>query len=193
MTDAPAPARLLLVRHGETEWSAARRHTGRTDLPLTEAGRAQARSLRGRVPIPPGARVWVSPLVRATETAALAGVSVDAVDPDLMEWDYGDVEGRTTDEVRSEHPAWTVWADGAPGGESIEEVAARAERVIARALELGGTTVLVAHAHLLRILTARWIELPAREGRRFTLDPAAWSSLSFERETRVVEHWNVDV
>ncbi|MCU1452236.1 MAG: acid phosphatase [Acidimicrobiales bacterium] len=193
MTAHPAPhspVRLLLVRHAETEWSATRRHTGRTDVALSDRGRAEAEALRGRLPLADTDRVISSPLSRATETAALAGLDVDVIDPDLIEWDYGDIEGRTTEEVRRERPAWTIWSGGVHGGETVEQVGARADRVIDRALAAGGTTVVVAHAHLLRILAARWIELAPVEGRRFTLDPASWSILGFERETRVIEHWN---
>src|SRR4051812_6685922 len=152
--------RLLLVRHGETEWSRERRHTGRSDVPLDAGGEAQASALAGRLPLDDVVAVWSSPLARATETARLAGLTVDALDPDLLEWNYGLEEGRTTAEIRTGHPGWDVWTHGVENGETVYEVGGRADRVIDRASELDGTVVLVAHAHLLRILAARWIGLP---------------------------------
>jgi probable phosphoglycerate mutase len=190
VTDEPQ-ARLVLIRHGETDWSASRRHTGRTDVPLNDEGRAQAAALRGRLPIDGSATVWCSPLSRARDTAELAGLPVDLLDPDLLEWDYGEVEGRTTEEMREDEPDWSVWDDAIADGESVELVGERVDRVIERALAVGGTVVLVAHAHLLRILTARWIELPPGAGQRFALDPASWSVLAHERETRVVQQWDL--
>ena len=189
--------RLLLVRHGETEWARERRHTGRTDVPLDDAGRAQAAALAGRLPLaelaPIGA-VWSSPLSRAVDTAALAGLAVDRTDDDLLEWDYGPVEGLTTADLRLEHPDWDVW-DGGPqaigdGGETVDEVGARVDRVLARAAAVDGTVVLVAHAHVLRILAVRWLGLPPRTGRHLALDPAGWAVLAHERETPVIERWN---
>jgi probable phosphoglycerate mutase len=182
--------RLLVVRHGETDWAAARRHTGRTDVPLNAAGRAQAEALAHRLPGDALAAVWSSPLARARETARLAGLAVDALDDDLLEWDYGAAEGRTTAEIREEWPGWTIWDDGAEGAETVDQVGARTDRVIARARAVDGTVALVAHAHLLRILAARWLGLPAVAGRHLTLDPAGWALLGWERETPVVERWN---
>jgi probable phosphoglycerate mutase len=190
MTDAV----LVLIRHGETEWSRTRRHTGRSDVPLTDAGRQRAQALRGRLPIDRFDLVLASPLVRAADTATLAGLTAETTD-DLFEWDYGEVEGRTTEELRDEtgDPQWSVWRDGVKGGETLAEVGARTDRVIARAQAVGGPVALVAHGHVLRILAARWLELDPLEGRRFALDAAAWSMLGHERETRVVLHWNVRV
>lgn len=180
---------IVCIRHGETEWSRARRHTGRTDLPLTAAGREQAllagRRLAGRS----WALVLSSPLRRARETAQLAGLDAEA-DGDLAEWDYGDVEGRTTAEVREETPDWEIWRDGPPGGETVEAVGERADRVIARALTAEGDVALFSHGHMLRVLAARWIGLPATGGGAFKLDTAAVCELGFERERRVICVWN---
>lgn len=187
---AAMTTRLLLVRHGETDWAAGRRHTGRTDVPLNERGRAQAADLATRLPLDGVVAVWCSPLARARDTAHLAGLAVDIVDPDLLEWDYGTAEGRTTAEIREEQPGWTVWDAGCEGGEAVADVGARVDRVIDRARARDGTVVLVAHAHLLRILAARWLGLPAVAGRHLTLDPAGWAVLGWERETPVIERWN---
>jgi probable phosphoglycerate mutase len=187
------PVRLALVRHGETSWSRQRRHTGRSDIPLDAEGRERAVALRPVLAALPGieaAVVLVSPLQRAWETAQLAGVGERAqVCEDLLEWDYGDYEGRRTTEIRREVPGWTVWSGPVPNGETIEQVAARADRVIERAD--GPLTVLFAHAHLLRVLAARWLWLTPDNGRHFTLDPASVSILGHERDERVVEVWNV--
>lgn len=182
--------RLLIVRHGETEWARGRRHTGRTDIGLNAAGIAQAEALGTVLPLVDAAAVWVSPLVRAVDTARRAGLTVDAVDPDLAEWDYGDVEGRTTAEMRQDRPGWTVWDDGVGGGEDLADVGRRVDRVIGRAGAVDGTVVLVSHAHLLRIMAARWLGMAAIAGRHFMLDPAGWGILGWERETPVVERWN---
>lgn len=186
MTDT----RLLIVRHGESEWSRVRRHTGRTDVALDPEGEDQARALPSALPLDGVVAVWASPLKRATETARLAGFHVDRIEPDLVEWDYGTAEGRTTAEIREEIPGWSVWTHGVRDGESANEVAARADRVIDHAKELSGTVVLVAHAHLLRILAARWLGQPATFGSHLTLDPAGWALLGWERETAVIERWN---
>ncbi|MGI8938614.1 MAG: histidine phosphatase family protein [Iamia sp.] len=183
--------RLLLVRHGVTEWSASRRHTGRTDVPLTPEGEDQARALADTLPLDGLAAVWASPLVRAQETARLAGLRIDGTDPDLAEWDYGAIEGRTTAEIREEgDPRWTVWDGPVEGGESVASVGSRVDRVLERTREVDGTVVLVAHAHLLRILAARWLGLPAVAGRHLTLDAGGWALLGWERETPVIERWN---
>ena len=182
---------LLLVRHGQTEWSAAGRHTGRTDVPLTDQGEVQARALAPRLAERSFALVLVSPRRRARDTARLAGVVEQAeVDDDLAEWDYGDYEGRTSDEIHETDPGWTIWPAGAPGGETPAQVAGRADRVIARALAADGDVLLVAHGHLLRVLTARWLGLEAAGGRYFRLEPATLNELGYEREQRVIERWN---
>lgn len=185
------PTQLLIVRHGATAWSASRRHTGRTDVPLTEEGEVQARALATTLPLDGVAAVWSSPLVRARDTARLAGLDVDRIEADLAEWDYGTVEGRTTAEIRDEgDPTWTVWDGPVDGGESTESVGTRVDRVLERTREVDGRVVLVAHAHLLRILAARWLGLPARAGRHLTLDAGGWALLGWERETPVIERWN---
>jgi broad specificity phosphatase PhoE len=179
----------VLVRHGETEWSAALRHTGRTDLPLTEKGEQEARAvgeaLRGRR----FALVLSSPLQRALETARLAGFEPQVRDA-LAEWDYGDYEGKTTAEIRKSVPDWTIWRYGGAGGESPAEVATRADRVLAELLATDGDVLVFAHGHLLRVLCARWLELGPEDGRLFALDPATLSALGFEREQRVIRMWN---
>ena len=187
--------KVILVRHGETEWSVSGRHTGRTDLPLLPQGEDSARALAPRLEREgPFDLVLGSPLARARRTAELAGLEPE-LDPDLQEWDYGDAEGRTTAEIREDRPGWTVWAEGPTGGETADDVGVRADRVIERVLAAAGdrkdaTVVLVAHGHLLRILAARWIELPASAGGRLALGTAAVCVLGFERERRVVLRWN---
>ncbi|HEU5301593.1 MAG TPA: histidine phosphatase family protein [Acidimicrobiia bacterium] len=182
---------IILVRHGATEWSEHGRHTGRTDLPLTATGRAQAEALRPRVAARDYALVLVSPLQRARETCRLVGLGADAeVDDDLHEWDYGDYEGLTTAEIRRTRPTWVVFDDGAPNGETPEQVAARADRVIARVDAIDGTVALVAHGHLLRVLGARWIGLAPSAGARMHLGTGTLSVLGFEREIKVVQSWN---
>ena len=187
-------ARLLLIRHGETEWSRTRRHTGRTDIPLEPEGEAAAGRLRPRLAGEELAIVLSSPLKRAWRTAELAGLGDRAErEDDLQEWDYGDYEGRSTADIREERPGWDVWRDGCPGGETVEEVGDRADRAIARALAAtgeDGTAALVAHGHLLRILGARWIGLDASAGGRLALSTAAVCELGYERERRVVLRWN---
>jgi broad specificity phosphatase PhoE len=182
-------ARLVLIRHGETEWSASGRHTSVTDVPLLESGRRGAGRLRERLAGRGFALVLTSPRARARETAALAGLEA-SVDEDLVEFDYGRYEGRTTPEIREERPGWSVWADGAPGGETAAQVGERADRVISRALDAGGDVAAFAHGHLLRVLAARWIGLPASYGAHLGLDTGSVSELGFERERRVIWLWN---
>ncbi|QJY46765.1 acid phosphatase [Pseudonocardia broussonetiae] len=187
--------RVHLLRHGETEWSLSGRHTGRTDIPLTERGRELAvaagelgRRLRdGAAP----ALVLSSPRSRAVVTAELAGLTVDRVDERLGEWDYGDCEGRTTPQIRETVPGWTVWTHPCPNGETPEDVGARADAVLAQAREADGDVVLVGHGHFSRVLIARWIGLPATEGVRFTMDAAAWSVLGDERGVPSLVHVNL--
>jgi probable phosphoglycerate mutase len=183
---------LWLMRHGETAWTLSGAHTGRTDLPMTENGKQQAlalgRELKGRS----FALVLVSPLERARETCRLAGYGDQAmVDPNLAEWCYGSYEGRTSTEILAERPDWSIWDQGPLDGETIEQVAVRAEAVIARALAVNGDVALFAHGHLLRILTARWIEMPPRAAQRFALETGTISVLGYERDTRVITHWNL--
>ncbi len=186
------PPRALLLRHGETAWSASGQHTGRTDIPLTEKGEAQARALRPRLIGRNFARILCSPMQRATRTAELAGLGGCEVAADLEEWDYGDFEGRTTEEIRRQYPGWTVWDGPLPGGETIDEVAERADRIVAlvRACPPGATVALVAHGHILRVLAARWIGLDPRAGRWLALSTATLSELGWEHETAVIDRWN---
>ena len=191
---SPSQHEVVLVRHGETEWSRGGKHTGRTDVPLTARGRQQAKAVGEAVRDREFAVVLTSPLGRAAETCHLAGFDDRAERRDeLMEWHYGDYEGRTTPEIREERPGWSLWRDGVPGGETSEEVGARVDRVIAEARSAGGDALLFAHGHLLRVLTARWIGLEPAEGRLFALDPATLSMLGYERETSVIRLWNQSV
>jgi probable phosphoglycerate mutase len=180
---------VVLVRHGETEWSAALRHTGRTDVPLLEEGERQARAVGQALHGRRFALVLSSPLQRALETAQLAGYEPE-VREELAEWDYGDYEGRTTVEIRETVPDWTIWGYGAAGGESAAEVAARVDRVVSEILATDGDVLVFAHGHLLRVLCARWLGLEPQDGRLFALDPATLSTLGFEREQRVIRSWN---
>jgi probable phosphoglycerate mutase len=182
---------IAVVRHGETDWSAHKRHTGRTDVPLTEEGRREAerlgRLLRGRRFV----LVLTSPLKRAAETCWLLGYGNEAqMCDDLVEWDYGDYEGRTTLDIRNEVPGWTIFTHGAPNGETPAQVGERADRVLARCRAAGGDVLLVGHGHMLRVLTARWLGLEPVGGRLFALDPATLSSLGYEHETEVIQMWN---
>ena len=187
---------LWLVRHGETEWSLSGAHTSFTDIPLTEHGRQRAAELREYLQGKTFAAVYVSPRERAQETARLAGFG-DAMqtEDNLQEWNYGESEGKTTKEMRElkGNAQWSVWTDPIVGGESVEAVGVRADHVIDRALAAvpdGGNVALFAHAHILRILAARWIGRPAVDGKLFALGTGSVSVLGFERETRVIAHWN---
>lgn len=205
------PARLILVRHGETDWSATGRHTGRTDIPLTDEGRAMARALGARLARAPwlglpAAQVLTSPLSRARETCELAGFGDRAVDrPELMEWDYGAYEGRTGTDIREhDQPGWLIWRDGVPGGEKISDVATRVDAFIAEVNDDCGTphpetttmhgadrdVVVFAHGHLLRILAARWLGLAPEYAQRLKLGTAALSVLSWEYGLPAIEIWN---
>ena len=184
-------SKLVLARHGETEWSASGKHTSVTDVPLLESGRRDAVLLGERLAGRDFALVLTSPRARARETCALAGLAAHAqVDDDLAEFAYGEYEGLTTPEIRESVPGWTVWTHGSPGGETVAEVGARADRVIARALEVDGDVALFAHGHLLRVLAARWIELDAVHGGNLGLHTGAMCELGFERERRVIWTWN---
>lgn len=182
--------RIVVVRHGETEWSAAGRHTSRTDLPLTDDGRRRAGGLASALG-GPFALVLCSPLRRARETAEIAGFADAEIDDDLREWDYGQYEGLTTPEIRAQNPDWSLWRDGCPGGERPDDVAARADRALARLAGAGGDALAFAHGHILRVLAARWIALAASGGADFALSAGAFSVLGHERETRVIERWNL--
>jgi probable phosphoglycerate mutase len=181
---------LWLVRHGQTEWSAAHRHTSTTDLPLLEPGERDAISLRDRLAGPHFDLVLTSPRQRARRTAELAGFPDAEVDPDLVEWEYGDYEGRTTEEIRQDVPDWTVWTHPVPGGESADDVAARCDRVVQRVRAAGERVLVFGHGHALRALTARWLGEPVSFGRHVKLDTATLSTLGFERETPAILRWN---
>ncbi len=185
---------LWLIRHGETEWSLSGQHTSRTDIPLTEHGRRRAEELRDYLEGTSFNAVFVSPMQRARETCAIAGFGDQAViDDGLKEWDYGIYEGKTTAQIRAEVPGWSVWKDPIIDGETADQVGVRADGVIARSLAAspgGGKVALFAHAHILRILAARWLTLAARQGSLFALGTGSVSVLGWERETRVIESWN---
>jgi probable phosphoglycerate mutase len=190
---------LIVLRHGETQWSRDLRHTGRTDVPLTPAGEAAAAALAPALAARKVRATFTSPAQRAARTAALAGLADATTDPDLQEWDYGGYEGRTTADIRSERPGWYLWRDGVvPGdaahpGETIAQVAVRADAVLARVTPLlaDGDVALVSHGHLLRVLTARWLRLEPAAGRLFRLDTGTLSTLGTEHDEPVISSWNV--
>ena len=187
----PGGGDVWLVRHGETEWARLGRHTGRTDIPLTEIGRDEARTLARRLAGHRFEVVLTSPLSRAAETAEIIKFGATAIaDPDLCEWDYGDLEGLLSTDIRATYPGWTIWSGPWPGGETIDEVATRADRVLDRIRRKDGDTLLVAHGHLLRVLAARWLGLPPTSGGLFALGTATISVLGWDRETPVISTWN---
>jgi broad specificity phosphatase PhoE len=183
-------SRMVLLRHGATEWSQNGQHTGRTDIPLLDLGREQAKAagdlLRGMT----FAQVFTSPLRRASTTCALAGFEGHP-EPDLMEWDYGAYEGQTTAQICGGRPGWTLWNDGVVDGERVADVGRRVDRVIERARQVDGDTLCVAHGHVLRVLTARWLGLPPVAGRLFVLYTGSVSILGWDRKSPVVLNWNV--
>lgn len=182
---------LLLARHGETEWSANGRHTGRTDLPLTESGRRRARSLAGPLASREFGLVITSPLRRAVETCELAGLGNRAeLRHDLHEWDYGDYEGMTTPQIHERRPDWSLWRDGGPNGETATDVGARADRVIAEVRAIQGDVIAFGHGHMLRVLGARWVSLPPEDGGKLVLGTGSLSTLGYEHNLPVVVHWN---
>ncbi|HZC69137.1 MAG TPA: histidine phosphatase family protein [Jatrophihabitans sp.] len=191
--ELPDDAQLWLVRHGETEWSAAGRHTSTTDVPLTAAGEEEGRALRPIFERVSPVLVMCSPRRRAQETARLAGLVVDETTDDLAEWDYGAYEGRTTDEIRSDNPDWSLWTVGTPGGEAQRQVAQRADRVLTRAAKalLDGPVVLVGHGHFSRVLAARWIGLPAAGGAHLLLGTAALAVLGAQYGVPAIVRWNL--
>jgi probable phosphoglycerate mutase len=185
------PHEIWLIRHAETEWSKAGRHTGRTDIPLTDEGRAHAATLPRRLGDRTFARVFVSPLSRARETAQLAGLGDQAeIRDDLAEYDYGAYEGITTDEIRVDRPGWYLWRDGVPDGEQPDDVGARVDRVIEEAAAVDGDVALVAHGHVPRVLAARWVGEPASFAGRLALSTGALCRLGTERDVRVLRAWN---
>jgi broad specificity phosphatase PhoE len=184
---------IWLCRHGETEWSRDGRHTSRTDVPLTPKGLEEARRLASLLSGVKFDLVLTSPLRRAADTAALAGFPDAIREPTALEWDYGDYEGRTTAAIREQVPGWTVWTHPPPRGETAEHIGARADRVIDRVQSEAPTRALLfSHGHFLRVLAARWIDLPATSGARLLLDTASLSALGWEREVRAIEHWNTE-
>jgi probable phosphoglycerate mutase len=186
---------VYLARHGETAWSVSGQHTGHSDIPLTENGERNARALGRRLAGLSFALVLASPLQRARRTAELAGFADRAVvEPDLIEWNYGEYEGRRTAEIRQVRPGWYLFRDGCPGGESPEQIGARADRVIARIRSAGGDVLLFAHGHILRVLAARWLGLPPGDARFFLLGTAALCVLSYEHtlEEPAIGLWNDD-
>jgi broad specificity phosphatase PhoE len=186
---------IFLIRHGETAWSLTGQHTGRTDLPLTETGEHRASQLRGLLQEIKFTHVLTSPLQRARRTCELAGFgAVARVEPDLHELDYGDYEGRTTADIRSQHPGWSMFTDGSPHGESVEKFSERADRVLAVLDSMDGAIALFSHGQFLRALAARWIRLPVQDGQHFALDTASISILGYEHtneETPAILLWNV--
>jgi broad specificity phosphatase PhoE len=184
-------AELLLVRHGETEWSIRGRHTGRTDLPLTEDGRRRARNLGGLIAGRSFALVLTSPLRRAMQTCELVGLGDAAqIRDDLHEWDYGDYEGITTAEIQERRPGWSLWRDGCPNGEKAADVGERADRVIAEVRAASGDVIAFGHGHMLRVLGARWVGLAPSDGRLLTLGTGALCTLGYEHDLPVVVNWN---
>ena len=181
--------RIVIVRHGETEWSVALKHTSRTDVPLTPAGRRRAQALAPELAAD-YAVVLCSPLRRARETCELAGFEDPIIDDNLREWDYGEYEGLTTDEIRAQRPGWVLWRDGCPGGETPAEVGARVDLVLERLRSQTGDALVFAHGHVLRVLTARWLAMAPAAGARFTLSAGRVGVLGYERETEVIERWN---
>ena len=179
-----------LLRHAETEWSRTGKHTGRTDIPLTDEGRRLGRALRERVAGHDFAAVLSSPLQRARETAELAGLQITGVRDELLEWDYGEYEGLTTPEIRETRPSWYLWRDGVPGGENPDDVAARCDRVIAELRKAEGDVAIVAHGHILRALAARWVDAPVALGGHLHLGTGSISVLAYEREVAVISRWN---
>jgi probable phosphoglycerate mutase len=183
--------KVYLLRHGETEWSLNGRHTGVTDVPLTENGRRTARHLQPILAKETFALVLTSPLQRARETCELAELGqVAMVEPDLVEWNYGEYEGLTTEKIRQTRPGWSVFRDGCPGGETPERIGARADRVLDKIRAADGNVALFAHGHILRVMAARWIGLPPTRGESFLLDTATLSVLGYYRETPVFKIWN---
>jgi len=185
---------IWLFRHGQTAWSVSGQHTGRTDLPLTEAGREQAEALGQYLAGRKFDLVLSSPLARAAETCRLAGYGeVARFTDDLMEWDHGEYEGLRPADILKKRPGWTIWNDGVPGGETIEQVEQRARNVVGLTEAVDGGVAVFSHSHLLRILAARWLGLPPDAGRHFDLDTASISVLGYSRDASVIRKWNQEV
>jgi probable phosphoglycerate mutase len=183
--------RVLIIRHGQTEWSANGKHTSVTDLALTEEGRAQAEGLAAKLRGETFSLVLCSPLRRARETCELAGFGQRAeIRDDLREWEYGEYEGLTTPEIRQRDPDWDLWSQGCPDGERPDQVARRVDQVLARIRETDGDVLVFAHGHVLRVLTVRWLQMDPAAGARFKLVAGSIGTLGYERETEVIERWN---
>lgn len=185
--------RLFAIRHGETAWSLSGQHTGTTDIPLTDNGRRLAERLRPALARESFALVLSSPLQRARETCRLAGLTDPAVDPDLIEWNYGQYEGITTPQIRATAPGWLIFRDGCPGGETPAEVGARADRVIGRVRAIDGDVAVFAHGHVLRVLVARWLGLPPAAGQHFLLDTGTLNVLGYYQGVPAVKTWNAPI
>ena len=188
-----AHPQVFVARHGETEWSLTGQHTGNTDVPMTANGEAQARALGERIADIAFDQVWTSPRIRARRTAELSLKTKPQVDPDLVEWDYGDYDGLTTDQIHARNPHWFLFRDGCPNGESPEAVSARADRVVAKLRAAGGTTIVFSHGHFSRALAVRWLGLPILDARYFNVGTAALGILSYEHNDLadpVIELWN---
>lgn len=183
--------KVYLIRHGETEWTQSRQHTGLTDIPLTDEGRHQAKWLRDRLKGLKFKKTYCSPLARAKETCEIAGLLANAeIDEDLVEWDYGEYEGMTTPEIRKSDPKWNIFTSGAPGGESIGDVGARAGRVIAKVRGIQGDVAIFSSGHFSRCLVVKWLQYAVSEGKHFALSTASCSILGYERETPAILLWN---
>lgn len=191
MSDDYPKLEVYICRHGETEWTLSGQHTSYTDITLTENGEVQARQLKKRLEGISFDKVFTSPLIRAKHTCDIVGFGKGAeIWHDLFEWNYGDVEGKTTQEIRKTTPGWTIFNNGAPGGESIQEVSDRADRVIERVRQFDGRVALFSSGHFSRVLAARWLGLSAKEGALFALNTASLSILGYERDTPVLHLWN---
>ncbi len=191
---AESEQKVYIVRHGETEWSISGQHTGITDIPLTENGRTQVKFLKPMLANEVFTLILTSPLHRARETCKLSGLGDTAeVDPNLMEWNYGEYEGVTSKEIHKTVPGWLVFNDGAPGGETPEQIGARADRVIQRVRAVQGNVALFAHGHIFRVLVARWLDLPATAGRNFLLDTGTLNILRYYRGYPAVKIWNAQL
>jgi len=191
---ADTEQRVYVIRHGETAWSLSGQHTSVTDLPLTDNGRAVARRLQPILAKVSFSLILTSPLRRARETCELVGLDSGAiVEPDLMEWNYGEYEGLTAKQIREKRPGWLIFRDGSPGGETPEQVGARADRVIARVRAASGDVALFAHGHIFRVLVSRWIGLPVAAGQHFLLDTATLNILGYYRDSPAVKVWNAPI
>lgn len=183
--------KVYIIRHGETEWTESKRHTSTTDIPLTEKGREQADWLKKKLAGKQFKKVFCSPLLRAKETCEIAGLMKEAeIDPDLVEWNYGNFEGKTTSEIREAHPGWNIFTNGAEDGESIGDIASRTGRIVSRLRDIPGDVALFSSGHISRALAARWLGLSVKEGRLFLLSTASISILGYERETPALILWN---